>query len=365
VEVTTLTDGGQPPEEVAGWIAAFIRPARARLEIALYDVRLPGPAGEAIAAELRAASGRGVKVRLIYNLECGRPAALHPPPSTRPDILEQLPIEARAISGIPDLMHHKYMVRDGEAVLTGSTNWTIDSWTREENVIATVEADAIAAAYVDNFEELWKRRDVEHSGFGKPRLLDADGTRIRAWFAPGHGHELSQRIATEIGCARRRVRIASPVITSGPVLSTLAELATRGAPDAAGAVDETQTDAVFHQWLEDGHSPWKIPLLAAVLQGLPFAGKPSTPWSADSVHDFMHAKVTVADDVVFLGSFNLSSSGEANAENVLEIHHPPLAERMAAFVDQVRSRYPASSVPAQAIAATSRGSSQISGMSKS
>ena len=33
----------------------------------------------------------------------------------------------------------------------------------------------------------------------------------------------------------------------------------------------------------------------------------------------MHAKVTVADDVVFLGSFNLSRSGEENAENVLEI----------------------------------------------
>jgi phosphatidylserine/phosphatidylglycerophosphate/cardiolipin synthase-like enzyme len=54
----------------------------------------------------------------------------------------------------------------------------------------------------------------------------------------------------------------------------------------------------------------------------------------------MHAKVTVADDVVFLGSFNLSHSGEQNAENVLEIHDPALAERLAAFVDGVRSRYP-------------------------
>ena len=36
----------------------------------------------------------------------------------------------------------------------------------------------------------------------------------------------------------------------------------------------------------------------------------------------MHAKVTVADDVVFLGSFNLSRSGEQNAESVLEIHDP-------------------------------------------
>jgi phosphatidylserine/phosphatidylglycerophosphate/cardiolipin synthase-like enzyme len=62
----------------------------------------------------------------------------------------------------------------------------------------------------------------------------------------------------------------------------------------------------------------------------------------------MHAKVTVADDVVFVGSFNLSRSGEENAENVLEIADAGLAERMAAFVDAVRARYPAITVPAYA-----------------
>ena len=36
----------------------------------------------------------------------------------------------------------------------------------------------------------------------------------------------------------------------------------------------------------------------------------------------MHAKVVVADDVAFVGSFNFSRSGERNAENVLEIHDP-------------------------------------------
>ena len=69
----------------------------------------------------------------------------------------------------------------------------------------------------------------------------------------------------------------------------------------------------------------------------------------------MHAKVTVADDIVFVGSFNLSRSGELNAENVLEVRDPELAERMAAFVDAVRARYPATSVPAQAIGHDLRG----------
>jgi phosphatidylserine/phosphatidylglycerophosphate/cardiolipin synthase-like enzyme len=55
----------------------------------------------------------------------------------------------------------------------------------------------------------------------------------------------------------------------------------------------------------------------------------------------MHAKVTVADDLVFVGSFNLSHSGELNAENVLEIADPALAERLAGFVDEIRGKYPA------------------------
>jgi phosphatidylserine/phosphatidylglycerophosphate/cardiolipin synthase-like enzyme len=50
--------------------------------------------------------------------------------------------------------------------------------------------------------------------------------------------------------------------------------------------------------------------------------------------------VTVADDRIFVGSFNLSHSGEQNAEDVLEIVDPALADRLAAFIDEIRGRYP-------------------------
>jgi phosphatidylserine/phosphatidylglycerophosphate/cardiolipin synthase-like enzyme len=76
-----------------------------------------------------------------------------------------------------------------------------------------------------------------------------------------------------------------------------------------------------------------------------FSGKPSTPYGAGTVHDFMHAKVTVADDVVFVGSFNLSRSGEQNAENVLELHDAKLADDLSAYVDEVRHRYPRFQLP--------------------
>jgi phosphatidylserine/phosphatidylglycerophosphate/cardiolipin synthase-like enzyme len=78
--------------------------------------------------------------------------------------------------------------------------------------------------------------------------------------------------------------------------------------------------------------------LQQVLAG-PFTGKVSTPYGDGTVHDFMHAKICVCDDTAFVGSFNLSRSGERNAENVLEINDAAIAEQLAAYVDNVRAKY--------------------------
>jgi phosphatidylserine/phosphatidylglycerophosphate/cardiolipin synthase-like enzyme len=141
------------------------------------------------------------------------------------------------------------------------------------------------------------------------------------------------------------VRIASPVITAGAVLGTLAEVAAERRVDLRGVVDRTQMENVVYQWRTNGHSAWKVPILGSVFENADFRGKESTKYSPDTPHDFMHAKVTVADDTVFAGSFNLSRSGEMNAENVVEVHDAALADRLAAFIDEVRERYPAMPVP--------------------
>ncbi|MDQ3380019.1 MAG: phospholipase D-like domain-containing protein, partial [Actinomycetota bacterium] len=65
----------------------------------------------------------------------------------------------------------------------------------------------------------------------------------------------------------------------------------------------------------------------------------------ESLHDFMHAKVVVADDTTFVGSFNFSRSGERNAENVLEIRDAAIADRIALYVDELRARYPRATPP--------------------
>jgi phosphatidylserine/phosphatidylglycerophosphate/cardiolipin synthase-like enzyme len=334
--VRTLTDGGQSAAEVAGWIAAFLDGAQRSLDLAQYDFHLDGDAREIVVAAIERAASRGVHIRFAYNVDHRNPIPVPPPPEPDVQLIASLPVAGKAVAGVPDLMHHKYVVRDAADVWTGSMNWTVDSFTRQENVVVTVGSPELAAAYTADFEQLWTREEVEETGFVAPAWHDG----VRAWFTPGHGDDLSHRIAKRIGRARRRVRICSPVITTGAVLGTLAEVISEGRIDIAGCVDETQIRGVVYQWTLDGAISWKLPLLQRVMAG-PFTGKPSTPWRPEgSLHDFMHAKVTVADDTVFVGSFNLSRSGEKNAENVLEIEDADLAEQLAAFVDGVRARYP-------------------------
>jgi len=345
IELVPLHPGRQTALEMAERARSFIGAASRSLDLALYDVRLPGEPGDLVADALREAAARGVAVRIAYNADHDERIE-PPPPRTKPELLESLPFPTKGIPGIPDLMHHKYVVRDGEAVWTGSANWTTDSWELQENVLVLTESERLAAEFTQNFEELWSAGDVDRTGHEEPRTVDLGGRQARAWFTPGHGEELSHRIARAIGRARERIRIASPVITAGPVLGTLAQVAAEAEVDLRGVVDRTQMEQVVYQWRTNGRSAWKVPILASVLDHADFRGKPSTRYTPETPHDFMHAKVTIADDWIFAGSFNLSRSGERNAENVLELQDAELADRLAAYVDEVRERYGAMSVPA-------------------
>ena len=335
IEIRTLTDGGQEPAAIAQTVAEFIDAAERTLDFAQYDFKLGVETATIVGDAIRRAAARGVKQRFVFNVDYANPVPVPPPPEPDVQLIATLPVEGKPIAGIPDLMHHKFMIRDSASVWTGSMNWTDDSWSRQENVIAIVHSEAVAKAYDLDFGQLWKTGDVEQTGLVDPRW---DDHLVRAWFTPGHGEDLSSRIAKIIRRARKRVRICSPLITTGPVLGTLAQVIADGAVDVAGCVDATQVREVIHQWRTNRNISWKLPLLQHVMAG-PFTGKNSTPYGDGTVHDFMHAKICVCDDTVFVGSFNLSRSGERNAENVLEIQDAGIADELAAFVDVVRAKY--------------------------
>ena len=102
IDEHTLVDGGQTAEAIAERLVAWLGEAQRSLDIALYDVRLPGPIGDSVAGAIRAAAARGVAVRIAFNEDGDRAVKpLPPPPRTEPSLLEQLGVPLRAIPGDP------------------------------------------------------------------------------------------------------------------------------------------------------------------------------------------------------------------------------------------------------------------------
>jgi phosphatidylserine/phosphatidylglycerophosphate/cardiolipin synthase-like enzyme len=340
IDIHTLGDGKQKAEDVRTWLIDFIDAAKSSLEIAIYDLALSDAVAQPLLDAVKRALSRSVQVRLVYNVEHDGPIPVPPPSRTDEAVVHSLGVPVRAIPGNPDLMHQKFVVRDRESVWSGSTNWTDDSWTREENVIVLVDSKEVADCFREDFEQLWSGGQVDGTGFNHAPELKVGDETVHPWFCPKGGKHLVYRIAGAIVHAERRIRICSPVITAGQVLGTLVDVAADRKVDLGVACDGTQMQEVLRQWQSDAAASWKIPAIRSLAKLTSVSGKRSTPYAPGSTHDYMHAKVTVCDDTVFVGSYNLSHSGEENAENVLEIASPRLAAEFASYIDSVRDRYP-------------------------
>ena len=254
IRINLLQDGGQSAASVAGEIASFLSAAKQTLELALYDVHLESENAAPIRAALAEALARNVAVRLAYNVDFGKAIAVPPPPTAKPELVEALPVETRAIPGVPDLMHHKYVVRDGETVL--------DRLDQLDRRLLDARGEPDRDRPLEGARRPLPRRTSRSCGRGATSPAPATSTRprsrstaigVRPWFSPGHGEALAHRIARRLGQAKRRIRIASPVLTSGPILGTLAELSTNNSqnrPDIAGVLDATQIAEVIGQWRE-------------------------------------------------------------------------------------------------------------------
>src|SRR5262249_48182513 len=219
---------------------------------------------------------------------------------------------------MPKLMHHKYIIRDGRtaagSVWTGSTNFTDDSWTYQENNIVRIDSPALCAYYETDFEELWAQGDIATTGTHDTGTIQVEERAVTVAFAPGEGRAIDHEMAHQIGTARRRLKVCSMLITSGAILGALSDALHQGhVAEFSGVYDGTQMTSVFDQW-RGTPAEWKIQAFGQIARNL--VGKPTTPFTPNSRHDFMHNKIVVADNTVITGSYNLSHSASQNAENI-------------------------------------------------
>lgn len=356
ISVFFLGQGAQTAGSVMARLVAFIASAQSSLDMAFYDMRFSEGLKQQFLAALRARAAAGVRIRICYDADKAPvpnvSAGQDPAPSGTGAFVQSLGFPFRRIGGMK-LMHNKYVVRDGGAVWTGSTNMTDDAFTLMENNIITITSPALAGYYTQDFEQLWQKQTIENTGDirAEPVALNYSGApaTARVMFSPGFGFDIDAEIARRVANARRRIRICSLLLNSGTLINALTNVLRDGRVPVGGIYDRTQMADVYRQWQGVPSNRWKVPALQDIIARAHLAGKNSTPYSPAGRHDFMHNKILVIDDTVITGSYNFSRSAEFNAENILIIESAPLAECYGNYIDSLVQKY-----AAQPHAATTR-----------
>jgi phosphatidylserine/phosphatidylglycerophosphate/cardiolipin synthase-like enzyme len=346
LSVVFLAQGEQLADAVMTRLTTFIRAVKQTLDLAVYDMRFSDPLKAVLVSALRERAEAGVQIRFCYdgdkppqpNVAAGQ----DPAPAGTGAFVQSLGYPWRRIAGMK-LMHNKFIVRDRQSIWTGSTNMTDDAFTLMENNIVEIDSAPLAGYYAEEFEQLWEKENFDDTGEIQTvpvpiTFSDQPGT-ARVMFSPGCGHEIDSEIAQRVRAARRRVRICSLLINSGTLIGELGNLLRASRVKVDGIYDRTQMEEVYRQWQDVPSNRWKIGALSEITARAHLVGKNSTPYTPTSTHDFMHNKVLVVDDTVITGSYNFSRSAEFNAENILFIESPPLAETYSAYIDHLIQKY--------------------------
>ena len=379
IEVTFLQQQGRDPftatpersaqiKDVARRIADFIGEAKSTVDIAIYDFRLHDEAATIVADEIRAQARNGVHVRIVYDratdpgadaISAAAPSHLESdqkPPGAESFVRSFADVaQVKGVTGYRVLMHNKYIVRDAgsadAAVFTGSSNYTNDSWGLQENNLLCLRSQQLASYYAKDFADLWTRgKIVDSTGYNDAGTVRLNGVPVTIAFTPGDSPAVLKEIVGAIAAARSKLYVASVVLSSGPILAALSEAVDRGLP-LAGVYDGPQMDQVERQWKAANVGTDKINTWHKVARHL--VRKNSIPFDRQNQsqpHNFMHNKLVVAEQIVVTGSFNLSNHAMGNAENVLLIRDPPIAELYAKYIGRLMAAYAVTTDPPRAAA---------------
>ena len=200
------------PDDLRAAIVGFIDKAERRLDIAVQEL----DDRDIVQAILRAAA-RGVKVRLLLEADYLVPRRRTKSPWTAEGDGESNREAQAALLRAkvwlrtdfnPNIFHQKFIVRDGTAVLTGSTNFTPTGVTTNLNHVLIIENDVVARLFRAEFHEMRKGRFGRYSRAHTPAppLVDVDGIPVGVAFGPTHSPEME--IVKQMLKAKSRVDFA-------------------------------------------------------------------------------------------------------------------------------------------------------------
>lgn len=325
---------------LADRLVRFIGETQQTLDCAIYDLRDQ----RILQALADVAHSAGKTVRLAYDpgKERSGNGMVDPKPGGAAELIAQYGLDSVAIpvrEGSRNLMHDKFLVRDGTALWVGSANFTEGGLElQDNNCLVFGNAPALASQYRAVFEDLISPNH-HHPTASESETAHDTGTAVQVgkatvtpFFEPAGGEAEEDAIVAALQGARK-VRIMAFLISDPGVLAALKQLNDGGA-DIRGVLDPGgMKDAM--------RGTHKDPALFWFVEDPRFATAPSHAFSPHRENDFMHNKVMIVDDhLVLTGSYNFSENAEANDENMLQIDSAEIARAYTAYFDTLFAKYP-------------------------
>lgn len=282
--------------------------AQRTVEMAIYDFDLQN-----VADALARAKQRGVTVRMVTDTDTVESndqkvkAALQTVRAASIPIVDD---QRRAI------MHHKFVVVDGEIVLTGSWNFTDGDTYRLNNNAVRIASREMAANFTAEFEKMFGQRKfgpTKPKGVPHPSIT-LSGSRVETWFASED--DPSERLVELVRGARSRIDFLAFSFTHEAIGEAVLERARSGVK-VRGVFENTGSNTRFSEYGKMAGAKLEV-----YQDGNPYV---------------MHHKVFVVDGrYTVFGSFNFSDNASSdNDENMLIVDDPTFARLYTDEVDRV------------------------------
>jgi phosphatidylserine/phosphatidylglycerophosphate/cardiolipin synthase-like enzyme len=294
------------PDNLEEVIVEFINGAKKRLEIAVQELE-----SKPIAEALIEARKRKVLVKLVIEQSYLKRSPPKDDPWTAGGENEDNRTVHNAILRTnidvkvdynTSIFHQKFVVRDGQSVLTGSTNFTPTGTHANLNHVVVVHDKNVAKIYSKEF------REIQDGRFGRenqahdphPPLATVSNVSIKVLFAPDHNPEME--IMKQMMKARKRIDFAIFTFSkSSGIDDTMLRLLDLDMP-IRGAFDYKQ-----------GVQEWS-PVKAISKKGADLYGVKK----GNGVGKLHHKLMVLDDQVVIAGSFNYTGpANNLNDENII------------------------------------------------
>ncbi|HKI61756.1 MAG TPA: phospholipase D-like domain-containing protein [Mariprofundaceae bacterium] len=307
IEFYSGPDAVGAPDNLEKTIIDFINGAKKSLEIAVQELE-----NKEIAKAIISARQRKVTVKLVLEQDYLRASRASRDPWEYKGVNEEnrqihdailrANIDVKSDYN-PSIFHQKFIVRDRESVLTGSTNFTPTGTSQNLNHVVIIHDKGIARIYYREF------REIQQGHFGRlnegndkaPREILVSNVRVKVLFAPDHNPEME--IMKQMMKAKSRVDFAMFTFSkSSGIDDTMFKLLELNIP-IQGALD-------IKQGGQDWAATKPLAQKGAALSFVPKRG--------DSVRKLHHKLMVLDDQVIIAGSFNYTGpANNLNDENII------------------------------------------------